>query len=157
MHTIRNASVADAALIAQQRCLMFRANNLTPVTTWDELELHSVRWLSNHLADGSYAGWIIEEDGAAMGGAGVWFMEWPPHFIHLEPVRGYLLNFYVEPQARGRGLAKQLVGLAVAECAKRGVKVAVLHASPMGRPVYEALDWQSNNEMILHISNAETS
>ena len=75
-------------------------------------------------------------------------MEWPPHVIHLEPVRGYLLNFYVAPNARGRGIAKELVGLAVEECRRRGVHIATLHASTMGKPVYESLGWKESNEMM---------
>ena len=151
MHTIRPATEADAVAIAQQRVNMFQDNDLRCVASWDELEKASVGWLRAHLQAGSYAGWIVEEDGSPAGGAGVWFMEWPPHFLHLEPVRGYLLNFYVTPSVRGRGIAKELVGLAVDECKRRGVKVAVLHASGMGRPVYEALGWKPGNEMTLDI------
>ena len=138
-------------MIARQRVLMFQDNALPCVGGWDELERDSVGWLKKTIADASYAGFLVEEDGQVIGGAGVWFMEWPPHYLHLEPVRGYLLNFYVAPEARGRGIAKELVPTCVAECRRRGVKVAVLHASAMGRPVYEGLGWEVGNEMMLRL------
>jgi GNAT superfamily N-acetyltransferase len=155
MHTIRLAARADAATIARQRVKMFQDNSLICAGSWEDLERDSAQWTANKIGDGSYVGWLVEErandgseESAVIGGAGVWFMEWPPHFMHLEPVRGYLLNFYVAPNARGRGIAKELVGLAVEECRRRGVHVATLHASAMGRPVYESLGWKASNEMM---------
>jgi GNAT superfamily N-acetyltransferase len=152
MHTIRSAVESDAPVIAAQRCQMFQDNAFVCVSSWDELERHSEQWLKAHLLDGSYVGWLVERGGHVVGGAGLWFMEFPPHFMHTEPVRGYLLNFYVHPDARGSGIAKELVGLAVAECKRRGVGVAVLHASNMGRPVYESLGWQPSTEMMLRLN-----
>jgi ribosomal protein S18 acetylase RimI-like enzyme len=78
-------------------------------------------------------------------------MEWPQHWMHPEPMRGYLLNFYVAPEARGNRLAKELVGLAVAECRRRGLHFAALHASGVGRPVYEALGWTEPTERLLRL------
>ncbi|MGH9467564.1 MAG: GNAT family N-acetyltransferase [Terriglobales bacterium] len=155
MHTIRPATHQDASLIAAQRVTMFQDNDLAPTGTWAELEEASARWLEKTLGDGSYIGWIVEEhDGLVssstprvLGGAGLWLMDWPPHYLHLESRRGYLLNFYVVPEARRSGIAAQLVRLAVAECGKRGIRVATLHASAMGRPVYERLGWANSNEM----------
>ena len=151
MHIFRSATEADAVTIAEQRVKMFQDNDLTPTGTWEELERDSAEWTARKLREGSYAGWLVEEDGRVIGGAGVWFMEWPPHWMHVEPVRGYLLNFYVAPEARGRRLAKELVALAVDECRRRGVHVAVLHASRMGRKIYEELGWTASNEMMLRV------
>ena len=149
MPTIRRATTADAALIAQQRIQMFQDNQLPCSTTWDELERVSVLWLADKIESGDYVGLLLEDEkGLVVGGAGVWFMEWPPHFLHLEPKRAYLLNFYVIPEARGHGLAKQLVRAAEDVCRERRVRVATLHASPMGKPIYAALGWKEGNEMM---------
>jgi GNAT superfamily N-acetyltransferase len=130
---------------------MFQDNQFESVGGWEALERDAAAWTAQRLADDSYAGWMVEEDGRVIGGAGVWFMDFPPHWMHPEPKRGYLLNFYVAPEARGRGLAKELVGMAVEECRRRGLHVAVLHASNMGRPVYESLGWTDSSEMLLRL------
>ena len=149
MATIRRATTGESFLIAQQRVRMFQDNQLVCVDTWDELARLSQLWLAEKIQSGEYVGLLLEVDnGAVIGGAGVWFMEWPPHFLHLEPERAYLLNFYVAPEARGHGLAKQLVRAAEDVCRERGVRVATLHASTMGKPVYASLEWKEGNEMM---------
>ena len=155
---IRLATEADAAIIALQRVKMFQDNNLVPVGTWEQLERDSMEWTARKLRDGSYVGWLMEEGmsdasepARVIGGAGVWFMEWPPHWMHPEPMRGYLLNVYVAPEARRRGLARELVLLATEECKRRGLHLAVLHASGMGQPIYEELGWKKSNEMVLKL------
>jgi len=40
-------------------------------------------------------------------------LDWPPHPLHPnEDRRGYVLNLYVEPGYRGRGVARDLMRLA---------------------------------------------
>ena len=94
-------------------------------------------WVRTHLADGTYVGLFLEEDGKVLTSAGIYFMEFPPHWMDPEPLRAYLLNFYTIPEARGRGYAKQILAAAVAECRTRGPRVITLHASRFGRPIYE--------------------
>ena len=80
----------------------------------------------------------------------MWVMEFPPHFMDEGPSRAYLLNFYVAPAMRGRGLARDLLARAVAEAKARGIKVVSLHASKFGKPLYERNGFVQSNEMLLH-------
>jgi predicted acetyltransferase len=54
----------------------------------------------------------------------------------------------VEPEYRGRGIAKALTLECMAEAKRRGIGVVALHASNKGRPVYERLGYTSSNEML---------
>jgi predicted acetyltransferase len=58
-----------------------------------------------------------------------------------------VLNVFVEPSHRKRGLAKMLTALGEAEIARRGVSFAILHATRMGRPLYEQTGWTQTAEM----------
>jgi GNAT superfamily N-acetyltransferase len=108
-------------------------------------------WVREKLHDGSYIGWLAELDGKIVGGAGLWLMEFPPNWMDANPLRAYLLNFYVVPEMRRQGLARRLLELAL-ECAKtRGVKVVTLAASKYGRPLYELYGFKATNEMILRV------
>jgi ribosomal protein S18 acetylase RimI-like enzyme len=43
----------------------------------------------------------------------------------------------VVPEARGRGIARKLLGHALADAAERGNETATLIATPLGYPVYQ--------------------
>jgi GNAT superfamily N-acetyltransferase len=110
-----------------------------------------VAWVRPRLADGSYVGWMVEEAGRVVAGAGMWMMDFPPHWMDAQPLRAYLLNFYVEPEARGKGLAYRLLKMSVEEARGRGVKVVSLHASKFGKPIYERNGFVQSTEMMLRL------
>jgi hypothetical protein len=132
MFETRLAVGGDAELIAHQRMRMFvdagQAEEGAAMQTM--MEKFAV-WVRPRLQDGSYVGWIVEQGGRAVAGAGMWLMDFPPHWMDAEPVRAYLLNFYV---AR-----------------RRGVKVVTLHASKFGRPIYERNGFEASTEMMLRL------
>ena len=143
------ATEEDAALIAEHRRRMFVDSGQAESAAMDLMVANFVEWVRPRLADGRYLGWLTEDDGAVVGGAGMWLMDFPPHFLDPEPVRAYLLNFYVAPAARGRGLAETMLTTAVDEARRRGIGVVSLHASRMGRPIYERNGFEGTNEMML--------
>lgn len=109
-------------------------------------------WVRERLAAGSYVGWLTSpeaEPETIVAGAGLWLMDFPPHFLDAGSVRGYLLNFYVEPGWRGHGLAYRLLRTAVEETKRRGIKIVSLHASVFGKPLYERNGFKVSNEMLL--------
>jgi ribosomal protein S18 acetylase RimI-like enzyme len=150
MTTTRPVRPDDLELICRHREAMFRESN-APGRSDDMLRTMTASfrsWLGPRLRDGSYFGSIVEEGGKAIAGIGLMLIDWPPHPSHpAEDKRGYVLNVYVEPAHRGRGLAKMLMREAEAEFARRGVSFAILHATRMGRPLYEKIGWAQTAEM----------
>jgi GNAT superfamily N-acetyltransferase len=105
-------------------------------------------WLAPRLADGRYFGFVAEQDGRPAGAIGLMVIDWPPHPFHpADGRRGYVLNVFVEPAQRRRGLARSLLVAAEAEFARRGLSYAVLHPTEAGRALYESLGWESTAEM----------
>ena len=150
MVTTRPVSLGDIDLICRHREEMFRASNAPGRS--DEVLSAMTRsfrvWIEPRLRDGSYFGYIAEEDGAVVAGIGLMIIDWPPHPSHPnEDNRGYVLNVFVEPSRRKRGLATMLMRLGEAEITRRGVSFAILHATRMGRPLYEQTGWTQTVEM----------
>src|SRR5262249_19622793 len=120
MATTRPLGPDDIDLICRHREEMFRASNAPG--RGDEL-LRTMTaafrtWVAPRLKDGSYFGYIVEDAGQAIAGIGLMLIDWPPHPSHpAEDKRGYVLNVYVEPSHRGRGLAKMLMQRGEAEFA----------------------------------------
>jgi len=105
-------------------------------------------WVAKAIVDGRYVGWLTEDEGQVVAGAGLLLLDWPPH--PLDPrstLRGYLLNVYVEPRHRRRKLASNLIELALAEARRRGIRVVALHSTEEGRRLYEANGFRPTNEM----------
>jgi GNAT superfamily N-acetyltransferase len=150
MLTTRPVRAGDLELICRHREEMFRESK-APGRTEEMLATmtaHFRPWLANRLADGSYFGSIVEDDGMPVAGIGLMLIDWPPHPSHpAQDRRGYVLNVFVEPSHRRQGIAKLLMKAAEQEFVGRGVVFAALHATRMGRPLYEQLGWSATSEM----------
>ncbi|WP_407569678.1 GNAT family N-acetyltransferase [Deinococcus altitudinis] len=144
-YVLRPATVADADTITAQREAMFSEMGVGNA----EAIANFRPWVEARLASEHYLAWLIEHGGEVVAGAGLMLLDWPPHFSDPNPLRGYLLNVYVGPQHRGRGLARTLTQAAMSESARRGIRVLSLHASKFGRPLYEGLGFVPTNEMWL--------
>ena len=147
MITLRNVRPDDGAVICSHRRRMY-AEDGVDTATLDALAEPFRAWLQERLDDGRYFGFFAEENDEVVAGIGLFVLDWPPHFLHPQSAaRGYILNVFVEPKYRGRGLAMELMGRAEEEFRKRGLVYEVLHASKKGRPVYEKLGWVVMPEM----------
>ena len=151
MVNIRQATSRDSEIIGQQRVRMFADAGIADEERTGAMLKTFVPWVLTKLQDGSYIGWLAEHEGQVVGGAGLWLMEFPPNWMDEQPLRAYLLNFFVVPDMRRQGLARQLLELSLAEAKARGVKVVTLAASKFGRPLYEQYGFKAANEMILRL------
>ncbi|WP_339095186.1 GNAT family N-acetyltransferase [Deinococcus sp. VB142] len=147
---IRLATPADAEIIAQQRDAMFLdmgedAEKLARVHD------SALAWHRRALESGLYTGFLAETDGEIVGGAGLLWQDLPPNPDTDLDVRGYVMNVYVRPDRRGRGLARRLLERVLEECEARGVTLVSLHASEAGRPLYEQLGFKPTNELKLKV------
>jgi ribosomal protein S18 acetylase RimI-like enzyme len=149
----RRATLADLETIAHQRLRMFVDAGLGEEAQMASMIAKFVIWVRPKLSDGTYLGWLVEQDGRPVAGSGLWVMDFPPNIRDEEPRRAYLMNFYVAPEMRRRGLARELLALAVAEAKARGIKVVTLHASKFGKPLYEQNGFEMSNEMRLRPEN----
>ncbi len=148
---VRRLVPGDLEMICVHREAMFLEAGGDPAGLRVMTE-HFRPWLLPRLADGRYYGFMLMDAERPAAAIGLMSIEWPPHPAHPEQgQRGYVLNVFVEPAYRRRGLASALMTLAEAEFVRRGLGFAVLHATQAGRPVYEALGWAATSEMAKRI------
>ena len=159
MFTTRTATADDAALITAHRRKMFEAmrapNSAANSATGpqdqllDQMSRTFEPWVRELIGAGKYIGWVAEENGRVAGSAGLLILDWPPH--PLDPTTGrraYLLNIFVEPEFRKRGLAHSLIERGIAEARQRHIRVVTLHSSDAGRRVYEKFGFHPTSEML---------
>ncbi len=148
--TIRRALPAEVPLLARHRRAMFEEMGYRDIPALDAMCTAFEPWLAGRMASGEYVALVVEDaPGGIVAGAGVWFMDWPPHMIGPGAPRANIVNVYTEPAWRRQGLARRLMEAALAECRNRGVRAVILHASDAGRPLYESLGFDATNEMRL--------
>jgi len=149
---IREISLKDADTVCAQRLSVFLEDGRS-------LDLMKTAmppfraWLISRLRSGQYQGWLVEQDGRPFAGCGLMFIDWAPGPSHPQSDRrGFVLNLWVEPDRRGQGWGRALMQRVEAEARARQVHYLVLHASKLGRGLYEALNWRPTNEMALALS-----
>jgi ribosomal protein S18 acetylase RimI-like enzyme len=144
----RLATAADAPLNTRHRRRMFVDAGRRDDQVLQLMAQAHEPWVAQAITDNRYLGWLTEDDGQVVAGAGLLLLDWPPH--PLDPrstTRGYLLNVYVEPDYRRRHLASNLIELALAEARRRGIRVVALHSTEEGRRLYESAGFRPTNEM----------
>jgi GNAT superfamily N-acetyltransferase len=147
MKTIRPVRPEDFAVICEHRRRMFAEMGTEPAKLDVASDSFAI-WLAPLLESGGYFGFLVEDAGAIVAGIGVNILDFPPGPRHPESnKRGLISNMYVNPEYRGQGIARELMGLADAELRRRDVTYAVLQASAAGRPMYEKLGWGATVEM----------
>ena len=121
------------------------------------LERATAAYLQERMPRGEYIAWVAEETaapGTIVGGAGAHLRSILPRprlgtgELELGP-EAIVLNVYVEPEWRRRGVGEALMRTLLDALASRGISRVVLHASEAGRRIYERLGFAPTNEMRL--------
>lgn len=145
--SLRPVSPSDRDLICRHRRDMFLAAGDRDAAAAAMTPAYAA-WQEQALRSGAYFGFIAELTGNPVAGIGLMVVDWPPHPCHPEDTRrGYVLNLFVEPEHRGRGIARELMAAAEADFKSRGVAHAVLTATDMARPIYEKDAWVQTAQM----------
>lgn len=154
---IRRAVPSDMPTLIRHRRMMW----------WDmgrrDEAVHAIsdqaakEYFSTAVADGSYQGFLaVTSDGNIVGGGGIVISAWPSLLGQRIPKRAMILNVYVEPEFRRRGIARRLMIEMIDWCQNNGFTSVGLHASDEGRPLYEQLGFKPTNEMRLEFAKAAT-
>lgn len=153
--TIRRATPDDAAIIAEHRARMFQDLGRLDAPRAAAMMEQVQPMLGPMLANGEYVGWLaVAASGAVVGGAGVQvrrLLPLPETFVEREAL---IVNVYVQPACRRFGLARRLMAAVLDWCREQGIERVSLHASSMGRPLYESLGFTPTNEMVRLLEGA---
>jgi ribosomal protein S18 acetylase RimI-like enzyme len=153
---IRAATLDDVATIIHQRHQMFVDMGVTDGAGLARMDNLFEPWVRERLASGEYAGWLATIRTSAgversVAGSGLLIYNWVPSVFDPIGRRGYVLNVYTDPAYRGRGLARKLVDRTLEHARAQGLYVVSLHASEMGRSIYESLGFGTTNEMRIRV------
>lgn len=152
---IRRATEADVAALARHRVAMFRDMRSVDPSVEGVLLDAATTHIREAMASGEYAGWLAHppgESGHILGGGGVQLRRLLPRpdesgqhvLIGREAI---VLNVYVEPDARRRGVARRIMEEILGWVSSTDIVRLVLHASEDGRSLYLSMGFVPTNEM----------
>jgi GNAT superfamily N-acetyltransferase len=149
MTTVCSATVDDLELLIRHRRGMMEDIGRYPKELFDQHDRDYEPWARQRLESGELVGFIAYADGRAVASACLWMKE-------RQPVPGfpggrvpYLMSVFTERDCRNQGHAGKLTLVALEWAKEKGYPMVALHASSMGRGVYEKLGFQRTWEMQL--------
>lgn len=131
---------------------------------WQDYAMHSIlkpdwqeeslRFIKVARAEHSFAGFIAEVAGKPVGSAACQLFQglYPSIFQAEKRNYGYIWGIYVLPEYRKKGLATKLTQACCTYLKSIACSKVILHASPMGKPVYERLGFAASNEMAFELN-----
>jgi GNAT superfamily N-acetyltransferase len=130
----RQANLTDIPVLVELRKRQLIDEGLSPISNIDK---QLAEYFASALSDGSFVSWVMEMDGEIIATSGVCFYSLPPTYADPSGKVAYITNMYTKPEHRRKGIASELLRVLIGEAKKRECKTARLHASALGRPVYE--------------------
>ncbi|MCI4362207.1 MAG: GNAT family N-acetyltransferase [Thermoplasmata archaeon] len=153
---LRRATLDDLDLLVDHRVAMFREMGGRSRAALARHGPEYLAWLVPRLVSAELVAFVAEDSkGAPTGSGAVWFQ--PSHPRPGSPaVRApYIFSMYTLPAARGRGVATAIVNEVAALSRRLGYGRVSLHASAMGRGVYERMRFLPTTEMQLPLNPTE--
>jgi GNAT superfamily N-acetyltransferase len=143
---VREATLDDAAFLAECRRRMFDEMGADSETT-DAASKAFVAYVEREMPARAFFAYVAEGDGARIGSAAAFVHETVPMELNPSSRVGRIVNVFVEPSWRRRGVASAVVAAVVDRLREEGVGVAALAATADGAPVYERLGFEHYDEM----------
>jgi len=121
---------------------------------WEEGDLLKTESVARQFLETSWSEelecYLAIEDDKVVGGCAVAVQRMLPSSRNPGGTQAYLHNMYVEEEYRGRGVATALLDHIFSVCRMRGIRRVTLHATDMGRPIYERMGFEmSDNYFVM--------
>jgi len=109
-YALRPATIADLDDVVRLRRRMFESMGVTDIAALDRSDAACMTYFAQAIPSGEYQGWVVETpDGRVVASVGCVIDQHPPGPGNPTGRIGYIMNLYVEPEHRRRGLARRIM------------------------------------------------
>lgn len=152
--TLRLATVDDIPTLVSHRRKMFEDLDALKGVTRDRAGLDAMDAayaviLRDEIPARSTRVWAIEDAWQIAASGALKFTDWLPRPDGSRRGLVYVHSVYTVPEYRRQGLARRIITAMIDDCRANGWPRISLHASDMGRGLYEDLGFKPTNEMRL--------
>jgi GNAT superfamily N-acetyltransferase len=135
--TLHAATPADARLLTAFRVTLFQdLGQIPPEGTPPDFESACDAAHARYLESGAGMAWIAKAGGKPVGSIVMLLHPRLPSPRLVSATEGYILNVYVDPPWRRRGIATALMRAALERARELGLARLRLHTTEAGRPTY---------------------
>jgi GNAT superfamily N-acetyltransferase len=151
---LRLATVDDIPALVNQRRRMFEdmyaeKNVVRDPVSYAAMDQAYAAILRYEIPAGSTLAWVIDDNGVIAASGALKFTDWLPRPDGQQRGLVYVHSVYTVPEYRRQGLAQRVLQAMIDYCHANGWPRISLHASDMGRGLYEELGFKPTNEMRL--------
>ena len=95
-------------------------------------------WIRKRFDSGSsqWRCWVVDDGKQLLGHVCLQVFEKMPNPVNEPEIHTYVINFYIVPEKRHRGLGKKLLNKALSWCRGQGTDAVILWASPASKSLY---------------------
>ncbi len=152
--TLRFATIEDISALVNHRRRMFEDMYADQVVvrdraSYDAMDTAYADILRYEIPAGSTRAWVIDDHGTIAASGALKFTDWLPRPDGQRRGLVYVHSVYCVPEYRRQGLARRVLQAMIDYCRVNGWPRITLHASDMGRGLYEELGFTPTNEMRL--------
>lgn len=144
---IRFGSIDDLEILLEHRLKMW--NEIFPhkIAEVEKSRGPTQQWLRAKLGSGEMIALIAYQGSTIYGSGCILIKEDQVRPGSNSAICPYLLSVFTAPEHRKRGIASLITEQAIKWAKENGYDRMELHASPMGKKIYESMGFKATNEM----------
>ena len=128
--------------------LAIRMEMLSVVNAGKSFDAAFVERSRDYFTNGAQTTVLAFDGENAVGCATICYVQVMPTYSHPTGNRAHIMNVYVREEYRRRGIAREMMEMLLDEAKLRGVSQITLDATESGRPLYQALGFESSEEFM---------
>ena len=128
--------------------LAIRMEMLSVVNAGKSFDEAFVERSRDYFSNGAQTTVLAFDGENAVGCATICYVQVMPTYSHPTGNRAHIMNVYVREEYRRRGIAREMMEMLLDEAKSRGVSQITLDATESGRPLYQALGFESSEEFM---------
>jgi ribosomal protein S18 acetylase RimI-like enzyme len=146
--TIRQVRIDDISKLVQLRRIMFEAMGYLDIIQLNAMEKAANEYFASAIPSKEFYGWIAEtSEKKAVAAGGLCIDKHPPLPNNLSGKIGYIMNLVTLPSYQRQGIANRILKEIIKSMQEMGIHTLSLHATEVGKPLYQKLGFKDSNEM----------
>ena len=153
MFSFRLATLDDIQKLVELRIKFIKEVRIdAPTDGLDEYREVMSNYLKKEMSSGNFIAWLAITNNEIIATSGLITIQRQPQLWNMSGQEVYIMNMYTKPEWRRKGIGTAILEKLIDEARNRGVEAIKLHATPMGKALYEKRGFKmAHPEMYLYI------